>query len=153
MVIYKGGLPAKPRQIQLDNCYGGTLKRFTLSKSKRLIRNEQFRTVLARGLRCSNGLLTVYTAENDCGYPRLGLSISRSCGCAVVRNRLKRLLREAFRQNQNRIPEGFDYLLMVSSEFAKSDKSKGAKATLKRLTFERVRASFLALVAEIAKNK
>ena len=129
------------------------MKRFTLSKSKRLVRNEQFRTVLAHGLRSSNGLLTVYMAENDCGFPRLGVSVSRSCGSAVVRNRLKRLLRETFRQNQNRIPEEFDYLLMVSPRFAKPDKSAASKEVLKRLTFERVRASFLALVAEITKNK
>ncbi len=92
-------------------------------------------------------------AENDCGHPRLGISVSRYCGSAVVRNRLKRLLREAFRQNQNQIPEEFDYLIMVSSGFAKPNKSAAAKELLKRLTFEHVRASFLALVAEITKNK
>ena len=129
------------------------MKRFTLSKSKRLVRNEQFRAVLARGLCSSDGLLTVYMAENNCGCPRLGLSVSRSCGSAAVRNRLKRLLREAFRQNQNRIPEEFDYLLMVSSRFAKPNKSAAAKEVLKCLTFEHVRASFLALVAKITKNK
>lgn len=129
------------------------MKYFTLSKSKRLVKNEQFRAVLARGLCSKDGLLTIYMAENDCGRPRLGVSVSRYCGGAVVRNRLKRLLRETFRQNQNQIPEGFDYLIMVSSGFAKPNKSAAAKELLKRLTFEHVRASFLALVAEITKNK
>ncbi len=108
---------------------------------------------MARGLRSSDGLLTLYMAENDCGFPRLGVSVSSSCGNAVVRNRLKRLLREAFRQNQNRLPEEFDYLLMVSSRFAKPNKATASKKLLKCLTFERVRASFLALVAEITENK
>ena len=73
---------------------------FSFPKEKRLVSNRQFKAVLARGLRLSNGLLTLCMGENDCGYPRLGVSVSKSCGNAVVRNRLKRLLREAFRQSQ-----------------------------------------------------
>jgi ribonuclease P protein component len=93
---------------------GMTLKRFSFPKRKRLVSNKEFKSVMARKLRFSNGILTLYMAENNCGYPRLGVSVGKSCGKAVVRNRLKRLLREVFRQNQDRIPSGFDYLLMPS---------------------------------------
>ena len=127
---------------------------FSFPKEKRLVNNRQFKAVLARGLRLSNGLLTLYMAENDCGYPRLGVSVSKSCGNAVVRNRLKRLLREAFRQSQDRIPAGFDYLLMISpprflaKARAGAKKSRTGKAA--RLpTFEQVKGSFLALVQEL----
>ncbi len=124
------------------------MKRLCLPKSKRLVRNSQFKDVLGRGLRVSDGVLTLYMARNDCGYPRLGVSVGKFWGNAVVRNRLKRLLREAFRQSQDQIPAGFDYLLMISRSWGKSDKS-GSREAVKQLTFEQVRASLLALVNQV----
>jgi ribonuclease P protein component len=124
------------------------LKQFFFSKKKRLVSSKQFEAVLARKVRVANGLLVLYVAENDCGYPRLGVSVGKSCGGAVERNRLKRLLREAFRQSQDHIPPGFDYLLMISPQLSKKvNKSINSKETVKQLKFEQVKASFLALAA------
>ncbi|MHC4482379.1 MAG: ribonuclease P protein component [Planctomycetota bacterium] len=117
------------------------MKRFSFPKTKRLVSNRQFRTVLARNLRVSDGLLTLFMAENDCGHPRLGVSVGKSSGKAVVRNRLKRLVREAFRQSQNQIPAGFDYLLMIAPQRSKD-------CQLSNVNGQLVKASFLALVAD-----
>jgi ribonuclease P protein component len=134
--------------IKLPTIYGGILKQFFFSKKKRLAGNKQFEAVLARKVRVANGLLVLYAAENDCGYPRLGISVGKSCGGAVERNRLKRLLREAFRQSQDRIPLGFDYLLMISPQLSKKlNKSINSKEAVRQLKFEQVKASFLALAA------
>ncbi|MHC4545240.1 MAG: ribonuclease P protein component [Planctomycetota bacterium] len=124
---------------------------FSFPKSKRLVRGRQFKDVLDRGLRISDRVLTLYMAQNDCGHPRLGVSVGKSWGNAVMRNRLKRLLREAFRQSQDQIPAGFDYVLMISRRWGKSDKS-GPKEAVRELTFEQVRASLLALVKKAGKS-
>ena len=119
------------------------MKRFSFPKKKRLISNSQFKAVLANGRRRINGVLMLYMAKNELEYSRLGVSVGKSQGNAVVRNRLKRLLREAFRQNQHQIPAGFDYVLMISPKWQK--KSNIEKST-KLPTFEQVEASMLALV-------
>ncbi len=129
------------------------MRRFSLSKKKIIANNKRFRTILAGKRRVSDGLLVLYMAENNCGYRRLGVSVGKSCGKAVVRNRLKRLLREAFRQSQESIPDGFDYLLMISPKgLKKLDKSGGSKEAVKQLTFEQVRASLLALIGAMVKK-
>jgi ribonuclease P protein component len=122
------------------------MKRFSFPKNKRLISNSQFKAVLARGRRLNNGVLTLYMARNDCEYSRLGVSVGKSRGNAVVRNRLKRLMREAFRQNQEQIPSGFDYLLMISPRWPKKS---NVEKTPKGPTLEQIKASLLALVGSL----
>jgi ribonuclease P protein component len=125
------------------------MKRFSFPKKKRLISNSQFKAVLANGRRRINSVLMLYMAKNDLEYSRLGVSVGKSQGNAVVRNRLKRLLREAFRQNQHQIPAGYDYVLMVSPRWPK--KSNVEKSP-KLPTFEQVEASLLALINPNIKN-
>lgn len=124
------------------------MRRFSFPKSRRLLKNKQFKDVLGRNICVSDHLLTVCIAENECGRPRLGISVGKSCGSAVVRNRLKRLLREVFRRNQHEIPAGFDYLIMFSPGFTKS-----GKKVKKELSFQQVRDSFLALIEENSRRK
>ncbi len=83
------------------------------SRRQRLVTNSQIKSVLGRRLRHTDGLVVLYKAENGLARPRLGVSIGRSCGGAVARNRLKRLVREAFRLEQQ-IEPCFDYVVMIS---------------------------------------
>ena len=64
--------------------------------------------------RCSasDDRLVVLAHENDRSYARLGLSVSRKVGKATVRNRWKRLIREAFRLTRRRLPQGVDLIVI-----------------------------------------
>jgi ribonuclease P protein component len=108
------------------------MKRLSLPKRKRLASNRQFKAVLDHGRRRGNSLLILYMAPNPCGYPRLGVSVGKSSGNAVVRNRLKRLLREAFRQSQDRLPQGYDYVLMISPALSRGLKESRKAARQSR---------------------
>ncbi len=121
------------------------MKQLSFPKEKRLVSNRQFKAVLShrRRRRLGDRLLTLYIAENDRDYSRLGVSVGKPCGNAVVRNRLKRLLREVFRQSQEEIPAGFDYVLMISPRWTKKSRTG---ATVSLPTFEQVKTSLLALV-------
>jgi len=59
---------------------------------------------LRSGKRVHSQCFVFVYRENQLGYPRLGLAVSRKYGNAVQRNRLKRLIREAFRQAQHQLP-------------------------------------------------
>ncbi len=71
-----------------------------------------FRRVYARRCSASDGTIVVVGCENSLDHPRLGLSVSRKVGGAVVRNRWKRLMREAFRLSRRRLPEGIDLVVI-----------------------------------------
>lgn len=82
---------------------------FAFPKSMRLRKSIQFKAVYDKRCKASDGLLLVFAAANG-DDTQMGLSVSRKLGNAVVRNRLKRLLREAFRLSRSEIPRGMSLI-------------------------------------------
>lgn len=77
-------------------------------KSAHLRRPAEFDRVYASKAFASDDVLVVNAAVNELGITRLGLSVSRKVGPAVVRNRWKRLIREAFRKSRGEMAAGID---------------------------------------------
>jgi ribonuclease P protein component len=73
---------------------------------------EEFKAVYERKRSAADGTILVYAKENALGYSRVGLSVSKKFGPAVVRNRLRRLMREAFRLEKEGMPPGYDLVLI-----------------------------------------
>src|SRR4051812_27095259 len=86
--------------------------RWTFPASRRMKTPAEFRRAYDRNRSAADGWLVVYACENGLAHPRLGVSVSRKVGGAVVRNRFKRLYREAFRLTQHELPPGVDLVLI-----------------------------------------
>ena len=79
----------------------------------RVKRGEDFDRAYSLRRRRDCGAVIVYGAPNGLPVTRLGLSVSRKVGGAVQRNRVKRLLREAFRAVQHDLPAGLDLVVVA----------------------------------------
>lgn len=129
------------------------MSNFSFPKSSRLKTNAEFRRVLKTGCRAGDGLLVVYASKNSSETVRIGISIGKSCGGAVVRNRLKRLVREAFRLNSHAIAAGYDYVVLVPATWPKKvERGRTPKDAVKRLKLDAVTGSLLKLSAKVTKN-
>ena len=87
--------------------------------SKSLKENSQFRRLYARGNSAVDPLLVIYCRKNRLGRSRLGVTVSTKLGCAVVRNRARRRLREVFRLNAGCLKQGYDIILVARYRTAK----------------------------------
>ena len=86
---------------------------FRFPASHRLSGTLQFAAVFDGKCRKSVGPLTLVARPNALPHNRLGCSVSRRVGTAVKRNRIKRLLREAYRLDQHELPRSYDLVVIV----------------------------------------
>lgn len=81
-------------------------------RSERLTLAREFDQVFTARRSVAGKFLVVYAARNELGYNRLGLVVGRRTGSAPVRNKFKRLVREAFRLSKSEQPVGWDWVVL-----------------------------------------
>jgi ribonuclease P protein component len=111
-------------------------------KRRRLSRSAEFERVYRQGRSKANRYLVLYAfpraedAPEDAEGARLGLSVSKRVGGAVDRTKVKRVLREAFWAEAERLPEGADYVVVArpdSRELTEREGLAGVRTALAEL--------------------
>ncbi|MDR3209936.1 MAG: ribonuclease P protein component [Oscillospiraceae bacterium] len=78
-----------------------------------LKRNNDFRRLYSKGKSAATPLFVVYCRKNGRGTSRLGVTVSTKLGNAVVRNRIRRRLRETYRLNEGAFAPGYDIVIVA----------------------------------------
>ena len=83
--------------------------------------NYEFRRMYAKGKSGVSSCLVVYYRKNRLGHNRLGVTVSTKLGHAVVRNRVRRRIREIFRLSQGKMKQGYDIIVVARTRAAHAD--------------------------------
>ncbi len=94
-----------------------------MSKFITLKKNSDFRRLYMRGRSFASPVLVTYVMKNRCGSVRIGITTGKKIGKAVLRNRARRIIREAFRTLSGEIGTGVDLVFVARTKtpFVKSN--------------------------------
>lgn len=83
-----------------------------MDKKTKIRSNRDFRVVYDKGKSNANKYLVIFFKKNGYDYNRIGFSTTKKLGNSVIRNRVKRLMRESYRINSFKIKEGYDIIFL-----------------------------------------
>jgi ribonuclease P protein component len=95
-----------------------------VQRRHRLSRSRDFDAVYRQGRSVSTRFLVLYRFDREGevdGEARLGIAVPKKIGGAVTRNRIKRRLREVWRELLPEVPAGADYVLLVRTPLADAE--------------------------------
>ncbi|HMU37506.1 MAG TPA: ribonuclease P protein component [Pseudomonadota bacterium] len=96
----------------------------SFSKAERVRKRPEYLRIQSQGRKIVLAKLLAFCLFEGEGSPRLGVTVSGKVGGSVVRNRVKRLLREAFRHLKQTLPRGLVLVLIAKPQAAKASLSE-----------------------------
>ena len=102
-----------------------------MKEARTVKKNHEFRRMYQKGRSSVNSYLVLYVRPNRRGCNRLGVTASTKLGKAVVRNRVKRRLREVWRLNDAQLKQGYDMILVARGRSIRGDFREIQKAYLR----------------------
>jgi ribonuclease P protein component len=118
----------------------GAARPSSFPKEARLRRRSEFLSVQGSGRKVPADCLLALVQPNGGGSTRIGLTVSSKVGNSVVRNRIRRRLRELFRRRRAALPGGLDVVLVARTSAAEAD-------------FARLTRSFERIAADLSRGR
>jgi len=92
------------------------MESFKFPKYEKILNRADFVKLNRSGKRLYTKHFTLIKKQNGQGVTRLGVTVSKKTGNAVIRNRVKRLIREFFRLNKTHFPQGYDIVIIAKKD-------------------------------------
>lgn len=96
-------------------------KKYKLRKINKLKSKKNFQIVYGRGRTIVDGMSVFYILANQGQDIKMGFAVGKKLGCAVIRNRVKRRMREVFRMHQAELKKGYHIVWMARRKLTKAD--------------------------------
>jgi len=91
-----------------------------MKKEFRIKKNEDFSRIIKEKQSLANRSFIIYYLKNNIGYARIGISVSKKLGKAVVRNKVKRQVRMMIQQTID-FNDNYDYIIIVRNKYLDLD--------------------------------
>ena len=96
-------------------------KNFTFKKINRLKSKKSFQVVYGKGRTVVDGMSVFYILSGQGESLQIGMAVGKKLGCAVVRNRVKRMMREVFRMHRTELKKGYHIVWVARRKLTKAD--------------------------------
>ena len=91
-----------------------------MKKEYRVKKNEDFSRIIKRKQSMANRTFIIYYLKNDIGHARIGISVSKKLGKAVIRNKIKRQVRMIVKETIN-LDDNYDYIVIIRNKYLDLD--------------------------------